>query len=410
MSAWSPTWKVTIDSTEYNNVTLANLTVTSGRTDFYLPNQPSYAYFEIINLDTSAISIEIGQSVRLQVDGVGAYQSIFAGNVTDITIDVAKAGTNGLTQSIKVMALGTMQRLLNAYTDGVLSKDFDGNQVNTILASVEIGTWTGVPTADTWDTFDATKIWSDYGPYGTIDTPGDYELTSRSASYDTAYNIVTAIATSALGYLYEDLQGRINYADSTHRAEYLATNGYKNFSANKAIGTSISSQKRLGDVKNEVTITYKANATYTDSDDASIASYGRKGVNILTSLENGADATSQAAYYLDSRSTPKALLRSITFPLQNDELTDTERADLLGLFMGVPVRITDLPANMFNGEFEGFLEGYTYQASYNGLSMTLYISPLRFSTIADAWTDVSASLDWQSVNAILTWQNAEVVS
>ena len=78
--------------------------------------------------------------------------------------------------------------------------------------------------------------------------------------------------------------------------------------------------------------------------------------------------------------------------------------------MGVPVRITDLPANMFNGEFEGFLEGYTYQASYNGLSMTLYISPLRFSTIADAWTDVSASLAWNAVNATLTWQNAEVVS
>lgn len=410
MSNWTPTWKVTIDDTEYNNVTLANLTVTSGRTDFYNPNQPSYAYIEIINLDLSTNTFEVGQSVRLQVDGVGAYQSIFSGNITDINVIVSKAGSVAVTQSIKIIALGAMQRLLNAYTTGVLSKDFDGNQVNTILASVEIGTWTSVPSAETWDTFDPTLIWSDYGPYGEVDAPGDYELTSRASSYDTAYNIITDIATSALGYLYEDINGRICYADSTHRAEYLAANGYTMFSANKAIGTSIASTKRLGDVKNDVTITYKANATYNTSDSTSIALYGRKGVNILTTLENSADATSQAAYYLDSRSTPHALLQSITFPLESDELTDTERTNLLSLFMGVPIKITDLPSNMFNGEFEGFLEGYSYRATYNGLSMTLYISPLRFSTIADTWEDISASLVWSSVNATLTWQNAEVVS
>jgi hypothetical protein len=40
---------------------------------------------------------------------------------------------------------------------------------------------------------------------------------------DTVYNLASRFATSGLGYLYEDNQGRIGYADSTHRSQYLAT-------------------------------------------------------------------------------------------------------------------------------------------------------------------------------------------
>ncbi len=35
MTAFTPVWKVTINSIDYTDVTLANLTITSGRTDIY---------------------------------------------------------------------------------------------------------------------------------------------------------------------------------------------------------------------------------------------------------------------------------------------------------------------------------------------------------------------------------------
>lgn len=410
MTAWSPTWKVTIAGVEYKNVTLANLNITSGRTDFYNPNQPSYAYIDIINLNTATIPFEIGDSVRLQVDGVGSYQTIFAGNITDVNIAVSKVGSVSITQNIKIIALGAMQRLLNSYTDGVLTKAFDGTQVQTILNAVSIGAWNTAPAAETWDSVAVDDTWNTYGPYGEIDTPGDFELTARTAAYDTAYNIITGLATSGLGYLYEDNYGRICYADSTHRLQELSSNGYTVFSANKALGSGISSQKRLGDIRNDITITYKANATYNTTDLNSISTYGRKGESILTSLENSADATIQATYYLDSRSVPKYIMNSITFALQNDELTDSERASLLGLAMGGPVQITDLPSNMFGGHFEGFLEGFSFQATYNGLNMTLYISPYIYSVVSQPWQDVAASFDWNGVNATLTWANTVKVN
>lgn len=409
MTAWSPTWKVTINSTEYNNVTLANVSITSGRTDFYNNNQPSYAYFEIVNLNLSSITFEIGDSVNLEVSDGTTYRTIFSGNLSDIDLQISKAGSVAVIQSIKLIALGSMQRLLNVYTTGVLSRDYDGNQVYTIMQSSQIGSWSTVPTALTWDTVDAAMDWTEYGPFGEVDRPGLYELTDRASSLDTAYNIISDLATSGLGYLYEDAQGRISYADADHRTTYLQTNGYLSFDAGKAIGTTIASQKRIADIKNDVTITYKNGATTTNTNTNSVELYGRKGVNITTSLHNASDAIAQASYYAISRATPQYLLKSITFPLQNDNLTQTDRTNLLTLIMGIPVEITDLPANMFGGSFAGFIEGFNFTATYNGLNMTLYISPERFSITSDQWQTTLDIYHWNDMNQTVSWNNLSLV-
>jgi hypothetical protein len=82
-----------------------------------------------------------------------------------------------------------------------------------------------VPAAETWAGYDPLVQWQDAENtgLGEIDTPGDYELHSENNLNDTVYNLAARFATSGLGYLYEDSQGRIGYADSTHRAQYLAT-------------------------------------------------------------------------------------------------------------------------------------------------------------------------------------------
>jgi hypothetical protein len=82
-----------------------------------------------------------------------------------------------------------------------------------------------VPAAETWAGYDPLVQWQDAenSGVGEIDTPGDYELHSENNLNDTVYNLAARFATSGLGYLYEDAQGRIGYADSTHRSQYLAT-------------------------------------------------------------------------------------------------------------------------------------------------------------------------------------------
>jgi len=106
------------------------------------------------------------------------------------------------------------------------------------------------------------------------------------------------------------------------------------------------------------------------------------------------------------RAYPYAEFQSITFPLQSSEIDDSDRDALLGVSMGLPVAINNLPANISGGSFLGFVEGWTFRASVSGLSITLRLSPTEFNSFTQAWEDVSASEYWNTLSATLTWQTA----
>ena len=176
------------------------------------------------------------------------------------------------------------------------------------------------------------------------------------------------------------------------------------------LAAGIRTVTKIGDIRNKVTITYKNNQQQSAEDATSIALYGQQGQVINTSLENGSDATSQANFYLGIRAYPQAIFDSITFELTNPELSDTDRDALLNVFMGLPLNITDLPANMQNGVFQGFVEGWTFRTGYNKLSVTLNVSPLAFTLQASRWNNVGAAETWNTLNTSLEWLNATIVS
>jgi hypothetical protein len=74
--------------------------------------------------------------------------------------------------------------------------------------------------------------------------------------------------------------------------------------------------------------------------------------------------------------------------------------------MGLPLEITDLPANIVNGVFQGYVEGWTFQSSYNALSITINASPIEFSQVTLRWNQVSALESWNTISNTLTWENA----
>ena len=78
--------------------------------------------------------------------------------------------------------------------------------------------------------------------------------------------------------------------------------------------------------------------------------------------------------------------------------------------MGQPVRVSDLPANMNAGIFQGFIEGWQFSTSYNQVSLTLYVSPVAYSLQAMNWAEVSVSEAWNTISATLDWANALVVA
>jgi hypothetical protein len=411
MTLWTPTWSIQIDGAEYKNVALANLNLGSGRTDIYTQAIAGYCNLTLINLDDSGIDPQINSSVTVFVDDSnGDPVAIFGGSITDIIVGVQSGGSIGITQTISITALGALSRLPKVLTDGVLPKELDGEQIYDVLAGILYGAWNEVPAALTWAAYNPTTTWANAqnSGLGEIDA-GNYELTARTSSVTDAYSLVAALANSGLGYLYENSAGQISYADSTHRSTYLSTHGYVDLSANDAFASGLELATRSGDVRNSITIQYKNNAEVSNSNQESIDIYGTLAQSIQTTLENNADATSQAAFYLALRAYPRANFNQISFPLGSPELDDSDRDNLLNVFMGMPVTINDLPNNM-ETRFQGFVEGWQFQAGINSLTVSIYLTPTEFSLQAMKWQDVSGAETWNTLSNTLIWDDAFIVA
>jgi hypothetical protein len=415
MTLFNPVWRVTIGGVEYQTAILANLTITSGRTNIYEQAQAGYTNLEIINLDQSNVTIAINQAITIELkDSTNTFVPIFGGSVVDVTIAVAEVGSVDYAQRINIIALGALARLPKALTDGVLNDDFDGDQIYTILSQVLFSSWEEVPGAVTWATYDPTTQWQDAENtgLGDIDRPGNYELENRGSQTTDVYSLVSALATSGLGYIFESPTGQIGYADSTHRTNYLAANGYVDLTANHALASGLSIQSRTGDVRNTITLRYGNTSSLEVSaiDSASVSLYGQLAQIFSTTIKHQADAQDQADFYLTLRAYPRFNFSNITFELTNPEIDDNDRDALINVFMGMPVNIADLPLNMNSGDYLGFVEGWTFSARYNQISISMIVSPISFSLQAMRWNDVPVVEQWDTINPTLDWINATIVA
>ena len=67
MSVWTPDWRIKIEGVEYTNLTLSNLTITSGRTDIYRQPVAGYCRLQVKNNDLSAIGFDVNDGVTIEV-------------------------------------------------------------------------------------------------------------------------------------------------------------------------------------------------------------------------------------------------------------------------------------------------------------------------------------------------------
>jgi hypothetical protein len=411
MTVYTPAYKIIIGGEEVTDVTIANLTVTSGRTDINSQPVAGYCQLQLMNLDNSSYNFTVGTGLAVEVtDSVGTYVPIFGGYVSDFTIAVNRAGDLGFTTLATITALGALSKLPRIIDNGVLSQDFDGDQIYSLLSGYLLGQWNEVPAAQTWATYNPTEIWANAVNIGLgeIDQPGDYEMIARGSSATDLYSLCADIANSAFGVLYEDANGNIGYADQTRRQDYLAANGYTTLDANHANGVGLSSTTRAGDLRNYYEIAYGSNGQfdYVAEDTQSQSLYGIYGESFLSRIKNTVDAEALADRYIALRANPYAKFENITFVLGNPEIDDADRDALINIFLGQPVWIQNLPGNIANGEFQGYVEGWTFRASLNNLSVTFNASPINFSQVAVKWEQVNAAEAWNTLSPTLTWINA----
>jgi len=415
MTVWTPDWKLTVAGVDYTDIAISDITHESGRDDIYTQPNPSYLQISLVALSGQTLPFDINDSLSLQVkDSSATYVNLFGGDITDITVEVAQTGQIATVISYTILAMGALVKLAKEIYNGTISQDEDGDQILALLSSVLLASWNDVPAATTWATYDATETWAQAGNQGlgTIDTPGLYTMENRAADPDTIYNIASQIANSAFGYLYEENNGDISYADADHRQTYLLANGYVDLDANHALGQGLSTVVRAADLRNDIYINYGNNfgSQETATSASSIALYGYKAESINSVIHSAVDAQEVADRYIAQRAFPLPAFQSITFPITNPEIDDADRDHLLGVFMGQPLNLKNLPDQISGGEFEGYVEGWSWSTRFNELFLTLNLSPVAFSQVAMRWNTVPINETFQTIDQTLTWEYATIVS
>ena len=415
MSVWTPDWKLTVGGVDYTDIAISDISHEAGRDDIYSQPNPSYIQITLLALNNQTLPFDINDSLDLQVkDTSNTYVSLFGGDITDVTVEVGATGSIATVIQYTIIAMGSLARIAKEIYVSNITQDEDGNQIYEILSSVLLGSWNDVPAATQWSTYNATETWENAvnQGLGEIDQPGLYTMSSQTNVSDTIYNVVSDIANSAFGYIYEDNAGNIGYADADHRQTYLLANGYVDLDASHALGGGLSTVMRSGDVRNDIFINYgnNYNSQETAIDPASIALYGYKSETINSRIHGSADAQEVADRYIAQRAYPLPKFQSITFPITNPEIDNADRDALLGVFMGMPVYLANLPTQISGGAFEGYVEGWSWSTRFNELFLTINVSPTAFSQVAMRWNTVPITEAWNTIDPALTWEYATIIA
>jgi hypothetical protein len=415
MTVFTPDWKLTVGGVDYTDIAISDVQHQSGRSNIYTQALPSYMQVTLVALNNQTLPFDINDSFDLQVkDSTATYVSLFGGDITDVTVNVGNTGSIGTVIEYTIIAMGSLVKLTKEIFNGNISQDEDGDQIYDILSSVLLGTWNDVPSASQWSTYDATETWEDAQNLGLgeIDQPGLYTMSSQSNVTETIFTVVADIADSAFGYIYEDNAGNIGYADADHRQNYLLVNGYVELDARHALGAGLSTIMRSADVRNDIYLNYGSNYNQqVDATDAtSIALYGYKAETINSRVHGTVDAQAIADRYIAQRAYPIPAFQSITFPITNPEIDNADRDDLLAVFMGMPVHIQHLPNQISGGDFEGYVEGWSWSTRFNELFLTINVSPVAFSQVAMRWNTTPITEAWNTIDPSLTWEYATIVA
>ena len=406
---WIPEWRVTVGDDVYTTVT--SVSFASGRLDIDRQATAGYCRVDIVNTDGSPFTINVTEPILLELkNSSGTYITMFGGEVSDFNISVRSPEESGFITTGQVLGIGSLAKLSKAVYNTALAEGLDGAQISAILGSALNLSWAEVTPTVTWDTYPATTTWAEAESYiGTVDS-GFYTMVNVAANpTTTSQALVDQISSSALGLIYEGKDGNVNYADADNRSNYLAANGFTNIDGAYASPSSIQSTTQIARIRNSLIYRYGAGygSTYSVSDTDSIASYGLFERSFDSNIKDLADITDIANRELLLRKNPRGSLGAITFRLDNADLPSATLDNLLAVFFGDPVLITNLPSNLLDGQFDGFVENVALRATPTVVDITLYISATDFSLSTTQWeTVLPASLQWTGVNGTLTWTNA----
>jgi hypothetical protein len=358
------------------------------------------------------LTVAISDVIEVKINkGTGGQETIFTGTVSDISINLDAYGSVGSIARYSLTVTGSLA-LLNRRLAGIgnFAKEFDGTRVYNILYEAfvtewddldSVTTWNDLPNIVTWDSYDAASLPLVNGLATDIDVPGQYELHQYTDGENSALVLAQTAAQSGRGVLWEAADGSIHYDDYAARA----LNPAITLTADDLLAEGLANNSQLGNLVNNVTISYKANATQSARDQQSAILYGELAGTKDTWLEGGTDALAQAQAYLVSRAYPKIYPETLTIPLHSPTVSDAKRDTLAAVYNGLRVETDALPM-VFGQVFDGFIEGWTLDLTRYEAFLTLSCSAYSETYSSQIRLQVPQTTTWDTYNVTTTWENA----
>jgi hypothetical protein len=378
--SWKPNGTVTINGSTYTNQTLWNVQISYGRSNVLDQSRAGFANVQLLSKDGTHYNIQLNDTMVIKLENSsGTDVDVFTGKVTDVRNDVNSSGAIGTAVITTVTAITPFGQMARKVIGGsAYPKEYDDDRMDRILTEAGV-------------TIDV------------VDTPGVYEFTARAANATDAYTLATYYAQMGFGYVYETPSGEVGYANESRRLNEVQDNGYFTIPEDYILWSGVSSNRTLNDLVNSVILTYKANATKTASDAGSITEYGTVASKISTELENAAEAQYQADRYILLRANPQTNLSSFSVMLDSSYMSDADRNIFLGMYMGKPIQVLNLPNAVIDTVYKGFVEGWVLAFNSVQANMTLTSTDSSLSIVPTRWQDVSALQKWSDVGATVQW-------
>ena len=413
MTEYQPNPTVEIDGGIFlADNTISSISISTGRRDVLEQPQAGYANLSFWTDANEPLDIELADSIQVKIDkGTSGQETIFTGTISDISISLDAYGDIGSIALYSVTATGSLA-LLNRRLAGVsgYSKEFDGTRVYNILYEAfvtewddldNISTWNDQPNIVTWASYDGANLALVDGLATDIDTPGEYELYAYNDGEDRALQLAQTAADSGRGVLWEAADGSIHYDDYMARA----LNTPLILTADDLLVNGLMNNAQLGNIVNNVTIQYKANAIQSARDDQSAILYGELAGTKSTWLENSLDALAQAEAYLESRAYPRIYPEELSIALHSPTVSDATRDALAAVYNGLRVQTNALPM-VFGQTFDGFIEGWTWEITRYEAFLNLHCSAYSETYLSEIWLQVPQTTTWNTYNVTTTWENA----
>ena len=381
---WIPNATVTVGAVNYTSETLWNVNIYYGRTSVWEQPRAGYANIEILNTDNTANVFAINDTITIKLkDTSNVDVTVFTGLLTDVNNTISQSGDVGtvVKQTLTAVApLAFMARKvvgLSAYPE-----EYDDVRMLAILTECGVD-------------------------IDIVDTPGVYEFAAHAASPIDGYTQAATFAQMGFGYVYETTDGKVGYANESHRLNEVQDFGYFNIPLDYILAANVSSNETLNDVTNDVLLTYTGGATVTATDAGSIAAFGLQSASIQTELANTGEAQYQADRYIAVRSNPLRNLSSFTVQINSEYLTNADIDIFLGMYMGKPIQVASLPTPILATTYTGFVEGWNLSFNQFEAAMTLTSTDSSYSLTPTRWQDVNPAQRWSDVGATITWTDYE---